>query len=103
MVCDIIRVMKTKSQALISEAQELFETIQMRQLLEKKEAELKKKFKAQITDGVLIAADIVISIEDKFRTSLDREAMEISLGLDTVKQFEKVTQYQQVNVKKVGG
>jgi predicted protein tyrosine phosphatase len=91
--------MKTQSKDKIEKADRLFAIIQMRLQLEKEEAELKDYFKAEITDGLLEAGDIVMTLETKTRTSLDKKSLEAEMGAEFVKQFEKVSEYQQLNVK----
>lgn len=91
--------MITQSKEKIEKAKELLSLIVARRDMEKKEAELKDYFKAEITDGVLEAGKVIITLETKTRTSLDKKAMEEALGKDTVARFEKMTQYQQVNVQ----
>jgi len=89
--------MITQSKEKIEKASRLFALIQSRLQMEKEEKELKEYFKGEITDGVLDAGSIVITIQSKSRTSLDRDGLEKKLG-DELKLFEKITEYEQVSV-----
>lgn len=90
--------MKTTSKEKIAKARELKVIIEKRRELEKLESQLKDFFKEEITDGVLIAEEIVITIEEKERSSYDGKALKVELG-DKHDEFVKVTKYKQVNVK----
>lgn len=90
----------TQSKEKIEKAQELLSLIEKRKEIEDREADLKNYFKHEIgAGGVLEAGNVIILIEKKERSSLDKKAMEIALGRDVVHKFEKVTEYQQVTVK----
>jgi len=91
--------MNTKSKDKTEKAQMLYDLIQQRKVIEKAESDLKAFFKDQITDGVLVAGDIVITLEARTRTGFDRKALEIKLGIE-IKDFETTTEYTQMNVVK---
>lgn len=93
--------MKTISKENLVKSERLLTLIQERQRIEKEERALKDYFKDLTTDGVVEVGDILITIEAKTRTVLDRDALMKKLG-DKIAEFEKLTQYQQVNVSKRG-
>jgi hypothetical protein len=94
--------MKTiRSQSDILKAQELFNLIEARKEIEKKERELKDYFKA-MGEVAIKANDILITLTEKERTNLDKLALTAFLGIDKLSEFETTTHYQQVDVKKVG-
>ena len=81
-------------------AQLLLETIEKRKKLEKIEKELKEEFKNLLGSEVAINANgILISLDDRDRTSLDKKALSEVIDL---KPFEKITSYKVMSVKKVG-
>lgn len=90
--------MITRSKEKIKNALKLVSVIEARRALEKQEAELKEWAKKEAKDGVLEAGGVIILIETKNRSSIDREKLAIELG-ERVKEFERVTQYEQVTVK----
>lgn len=91
--------MKTQSKEKIEKAERLHALIQARLEIEKEEAELKEFFKADIKDGLLEAGSVIITLETKERTSLDKKSLIEQMGADFVKNFEKVSEYIQINVK----
>lgn len=94
--------MKTiRSQSDILKAQELFNLIEARKEIEKKERELKDYFKA-MGEVAIKANDILITLTEKERTNLDKLALTAFLGPDKIHEFETVTEYVQVDVKRVG-
>jgi len=94
--------MKTiRAKSDIQKAQELFDLIEARKEIEKKERELKDYFKA-MGEVAIKANDILITLTEKERTNLDKLALTAFLGPDKIHEFETVTEYVQVDVKKVG-
>ena len=89
-----------RSESDKEKAQELFKIIEQRKRLEKAESELKEYFKA-ICDGesALKAGDVLIIFTECERAMLDRKLLEAELGMDRVKEFEKVTTYIKTEVK----
>lgn len=69
--------------------------------MEKQEEHLKAYFKTEMgTEMILEAGNVVLILESKSRTSLDKKALEAELGHDVIVKFEKTTTYQCLNVKK---
>lgn len=97
------KVMKhTKSQAKIDKAKELEELVRMRKKFERAERELKDFFKNEIGDsGGIVAGDVVIVVAEKERRSVNKELLVLEHGKDFVKNYERVTQYKQLEIKKV--
>lgn len=91
--------MNTRSREKLLKAKELAEIIETRRALEKRETELKEWAKQEARDGVLQAGDIVILVELRTRTQIDRDKMVKELGVSWARKFETVTQYKQVTVK----
>lgn len=92
--------MKTQAKEKILKAKELVEIIEIRKILEKRETELKEWAKHEAVDGVLQAGDVVILVELRTRSQIDREKLIEQLGHARAREFETVTQYKQVTVKK---
>lgn len=89
---------KTVKKQVVSEAKMLFDIIEQRKELEKKEKELKAKFRVLLgSETALDANGVLITLTDRERKSLDK--VELSKVVD-LKEFEKTTQYQVMNVKK---
>ena len=68
--------------------------------LEKQKTELRAEImgimgsnEARLIDGVMI------TIEHRERATLDREALTVALGAETVKQYLKITQYSELRLK----
>lgn len=96
--------MKTSNCKKIHKAEELLNILENIKQLKIREEELKAEFKNDIGQGLLEAGNVIILIEQKQRSSIDREKLEAKLGIDRVKnEFEKVTEYLQVNVKRKNG
>ncbi len=93
--------MKTiRAKSDIEKANELFELIEARKEIERKERELKDYFKA-MGEAAIKANDILITLTEKERTNLDRKALQAFMG-DKLVEFETTTEYVQVDVKRVG-
>lgn len=93
--------MKTEKKETINIVTELAEVIEQRKLLEKKEAALKDQVKAvNPKDGFIQAGNVLVVFNNKKRTTLDRKALEEKLGSE-IEKFEIVTEYVQIDVKKV--
>lgn len=93
---------KVKNDALL--AIELAKVIEVRRELDKREAELKDLFKVRMSNlGVdtISIGGVLISLVPKSRTSLDRKALVVAFGESVVSQYEKITEYVQVDIKAV--
>lgn len=89
-----------KNNALI--ANELLEVIERRKALERKEQELKNYFKTHLSSlniDTVNVGGVLISLVNKSRSSLDRNALEVAFGSEVISRYEKVTSYIQVDVK----
>lgn len=83
-------------------AKELNQVIQDRRALEKREAELKDFFKTRMSamgTDTLSVGGILVSMVSKARSGLDAKALTVALGEDKIAEFQKVTEYVQVDVK----
>ena len=83
-------------------AKELIEVIEQRKRLDKREADLKDLFKVKMTNqgiNTLTLGNVLVSLVQKNRTALDKKALVTAYGEDVVSQFEKVTEYIQVDIK----
>lgn len=90
--------MKTDAQL----AKELIEVIEQRKRLDKREADLKDLFKVKMTNqgiNTLTLGKVLVSLVQKSRTALDKKALVTAYGEETISQFEKTTDYIQVDVK----
>lgn len=88
-----------RGQAAISNAKELFKTIEKRRELEAQEKELKEFFKNHLDgeDGVLKAGGYLVTIETKPKVELDRKALKEHLGAK-FEEFTKHGSYQTVQI-----
>lgn len=90
--------MKTDAQL----AKELIEVIEQRKRLDKREADLKDLFKVKMTSqgiNTLTLGKVLVSLVQKSRTALDKKALVTAYGEEKISQFEKVTEYVQVDIK----
>ena len=88
----------TVKKQTVNDALELFEVIEQRKVLEKREKELKESFKALLGEETALNANgILISLDERSRKSLDKK--ELAKVID-LKEFEKSTTYQVMSVKK---
>lgn len=93
--------MKTVAKEKIEKAERLSELIELRKEIEREEKILKDFFKSEIdVSSFLEAGNVIISLEQCKRTGIDKNLLIEKLG-DKYKQFETVTEYQQVNVKRI--
>lgn len=89
-----------KTDALL--ATELVEVIEKRKSLEKRESELKDLFKLKMGNlgiDTLSISGVLISLIAKTRTSLNRKSLVAAMGEVVVSQFDRTTEYTQVDVK----
>jgi hypothetical protein len=94
-------VKKLESILDIHMAQRLAAVIDQRRELEKEERELKEHFKAEFgSSSILQVGDVIITAEERTRTSLDKSKLIAVYGKDTMAQYETVTTYIQLNVQK---
>jgi vacuolar-type H+-ATPase subunit I/STV1 len=91
--------MKTQAKEKIEKAQELFNLISEMKILEERSKALKEYFKDAIESGVLEAGNVIIVVEDRQRTNIDKKLLEKDLG--DISKYETVTEFKQVSVKKV--
>lgn len=90
--------MKTDAQLV----KELVEVIEQRKRLDKRESDLKDLFKVKMTNqgiNTLALGNVLVSLVQKSRTALDKKALVTAYGEEVVSQFEKVTEYIQVDIK----
>lgn len=90
--------MKTDAQL----AKELIEVIEQRKRLDKRESDLKDLFKVKMTNqgiNTLTLGNVLVSLVPKSRTALDKKALVTAYGEEVVSQFERITEYTQVDIK----
>lgn len=92
--------MRTTSKDKISKAEALLAIVEQRKELERKEAELKAYFKDELSNGVIEAGNVIIIIEQCTRTTIDRAKLELKIGAEMLKEFEKTTEYSQLKVQR---
>jgi len=81
-------------------ALDLLQAIQMRKAAEKLEKELKTHFKGKIGDHTMLkVGNVVISLEDRSRSDIDKVLLEQDHGKDFIKKYSKTTIYKQMSVK----
>lgn len=83
-------------------AKELIEVIEQRKRLDKRESDLKDLFKIKMTNqgiNTLTLGNVLVSLVQKSRTALDKKALVTAYGEEVISQFEKATEYIQVDVK----
>lgn len=92
--------MKTQSQDKIKIAKTLYKLVEDRKRLEKEEKELKDKIKLIMgSEKVLEADNIIILLDERERTDLDKKKMVTDLGMDLIKQYETKSTYQIMTIK----
>lgn len=90
----------SQSAANVEKALNLLKMIEQRKMIEKAEKELKDHFKDLLgEDSIIIVGEVVISLSERTRTDLDKKALAAELG-DKIKQFEKSSTYQVMDVKR---
>lgn len=94
--------MKTQSVEKIKLAEELADILKQKSNLEKRENELKAYFKNELENkpGVLEAGNVMIIVDQKNRSGLDRTALETKFSVDVIRLFEKTTQFLTISVRK---
>lgn len=91
---------KTIKKQTVIDANELFNVIEQRKTLEKREKELKASFKELLGEETAIDANgILISVTSRERKSLDKKALSKVIDLSD---FESIKEYQVMSVSKVG-
>jgi hypothetical protein len=83
-------------------AKELLNVMDQRKALDKREAELKDLFETRMgTMGcdTLSLGGVLVSLILKARTGLDGKALIAAFGEEVISQYEKTTEYVQVDVK----
>ncbi|OQW54951.1 MAG: hypothetical protein A4S09_17355 [Proteobacteria bacterium SG_bin7] len=83
-------------------AKELIAVIEQRKRLDKRESDLKDLFKIKMTNqgiNTLTLGNVLVSLVQKSRTALDKKALVTAYGEEVIGQFEKVTEFIQVDVK----
>ena len=83
-------------------AAELLKAIEQRKQFERRESELKDYFKTKMGNmnlDTISVGGILVSLVEKSRSGLDRKALVAAFGEDVINQYEKQTQYTQVDVK----
>ena len=92
--------MKTSNCKKVHMYEELLEIVENIRRLKAREEEIKTIAKNDIGVGLLETDNVIVLIEERTRTSLDRAALEKHLGVEHVREFEKETTFLQVNVKR---
>lgn len=79
----------------------LMAIIEQRRIAEKKEKELKEFFRAEAQgEGSILAGDILITFSNEERAILDKKSLITAFGENVIKQFERITEYIKIDVKK---
>lgn len=84
-------------------AEILFNMIQERRKLERKEKDLKDHFKKMMENSgvtVMKVGDFIITLDDRKTTSIDRQMLAEELGINEAKKFEKEINYKVLDLKK---
>lgn len=90
--------MKTTSIEKTAKMKRFFELRKQEKELTAEISDLREYFKGIVTDGLLEAGDLVLMIELRSRTSIDRDLLKQDIG-DAIKKYEKTTQYEQISIK----
>lgn len=80
----------------------LFDLIEQRKEMEKKEKELKDYFRSVLSAdqiNVVHVGGYIVSVADRVTTTIDRKLMAEILGDDEVRKYEKKTPYQILDIK----
>ena len=82
-------------------AEELFDLIEKRKEIERKETALKAHFKNLLGESKsLMVGGYFISLSERLRTDLDKEKLRTELG-SRLSEFEKISSYNVLDLKKV--
>lgn len=92
--------MKTIAKEKVELAERLLKVIEARKELEKEEKALKDTVKEIMgEEKVLEAGPILILLDDRQRTDLDKKRMVQDLGMDLIKQYETLSSFQIMTVR----
>jgi hypothetical protein len=92
--------MKTVAKEKVELAERLLKVIEARKELEKEEKSLKDSVKEIMGDEkVLEAGPVLILLDDRQRTDLDKKRMVQDLGMDLIKQYETSSSFQVMTVR----
>jgi hypothetical protein len=92
--------MRTQSKSTIELATQLLEVIELRKELEKNEKELKDRVKAIMgEEKVLDTGSVLILLDDRERTDLDKKRLTQELGMDLIRQYETKSTFQIMTVR----
>lgn len=92
--------MKTIAKEKVQLAERLLKVIETRKELEKEEKALKDEVKELMGDEKLLeAGPVLILLDDRQRTDLDKKRMIQDLGMDLIKQYETLSSFQIMTVR----
>lgn len=95
--------MKTESKKNIELAEKLFHAINLRKKFEAEETRLKKEVKDLMGESlVLEAGNVIIMIDERIRTDIDKKSLISEMGKDVVSKFEVLRAYEVMNVRMKG-
>lgn len=92
--------MKTIAKEKVQLAERLLKVIETRKELEREEKALKDEVKELMGDEKLLeAGPVLILLDDRQRTDLDKKRMVQDLGMDLIKQYETLSSFQVMTVR----
>lgn len=92
--------MKTIAKEKVELAERLLKVIEARKELEKEEKALKDTVKEIMGDEkILEAGPILILLDDRQRTDLDKKRMIQDLGMELIRQYETASSFQVMTVR----
>lgn len=94
-----LKIIKTSDESL---AQELYQIIEERKHLEKREKELKQHFKAVMGKNHAVrCGDYAFTLKEAVTTYIDRAALALSMGDKFLEKFTKETQYTKFEIVRI--
>lgn len=92
--------MRTRDKETIELVSKLNEVIEARRVVEKHEKELKEQIKLIMgSEALLEAGSLMVLLESRSRSDLDKKALTQDLGEDVVLKYTKTTTYSMMSIK----
>lgn len=92
--------MKTVAKDKVELAERLLKVIEARKELEKEEKALKDSVKEIMGDEKMLeAGPVLILLDERQRTDLDKKRMVQDLGMDLIRQYETTSSFQMMTVR----
>lgn len=94
-------VSESVSQSNAELIKEYFDVTEQIKLLEKKKEQIKPLVKAVAKTPIFVVGEFIVSKSVRSKSALDKQGLMLAVGADVVKEFEVMTSYEVLEVKKV--